>query len=291
MILLIGYNQFTFFLAKGLLSKGAAVSLLITSAAMEQAKNNRLFSLGLEWHAFPTFDGEDCLNFVKNMSPAHIVVAGCTEKISDKLIGLSKGYALNIHPSLLPRYRGTDPSYWIVRNGETVSGITAHQLTQVWDGGDIALQLQFKVSQTDTLASYLDTLYQAMLVFAGYLYPHLEKNDLEFTPQDEASAFYIYAAKDADFVIDFKQPADTVLAQIRAANPYWPCVAKLSDATFTIREAAVTPVKSTVPGALKMTETEIRIGTADVDISVSVLFDVKLGFISAQRFLARLSNT
>jgi methionyl-tRNA formyltransferase len=83
---------------------------------------------------------------IKKTEPDLILCAGFPQIFSRELFSIPKYGAINIHPSLLPKFRGPSPFYWIIAKGETESGITAHLMSEKIDGGDIIAQIRFPIS-------------------------------------------------------------------------------------------------------------------------------------------------
>lgn len=77
------------------------------------------------------------IDFIRRISPDIIIVATFHQIISKEIFNLPEFGSINIHPSLLPHYKGPNPTHWAIINGESISGITFHQMTADIDAGDI----------------------------------------------------------------------------------------------------------------------------------------------------------
>ena len=91
-------------------------------------------------------------NFLKeisNYNPDYLISFYYNRKIQNKIIQLVKKDALNFHGSLLPNYSGPHALNWQIRNGENISGVTLHELTDVFDAGNILLQKRFEIHEND----------------------------------------------------------------------------------------------------------------------------------------------
>ncbi len=89
-------------------------------------------------------------NRVKQFGPEVIVVSAFSQILKDRIRALPSRGCINMHPSLLPRYRGPSPEYWIVKNKEPRSGVTVHYLDGGIDSGDIVLQKEFLTNPGET---------------------------------------------------------------------------------------------------------------------------------------------
>ncbi|GAA0318718.1 hypothetical protein GCM10008967_06620 [Bacillus carboniphilus] len=129
-------------------------------------------------------------------------------------------YAMNIHGSLLPKYRGRTPHVWSIINGEEFSGITSHIIEETVDTGDIIEQIPIRINSEDTGYSLLKKYEE--------LYPELLINSLKklannepFIKQNEKEASYFGKRTPDMGYIDFYKCANEVINFVRAqANPY-----------------------------------------------------------------------
>jgi len=137
------------------------------------------------------------------------------------LLVLPRRGALNLHGSLLPRYRGRVPVNWVLVNGETETGVTLHYMVAKADQGDIVAQARVPITWEDT--AY--TLFAKMTAAAGRLfretYPLLRTGQAPRLPQDHAQASYFGGRRPEDGRIDWRQPATAVYNLVRAVtHPY-----------------------------------------------------------------------
>ena len=141
--------------------------------------------------------------------------------LKQPLLDLPRLGALNLHGSLLPRYRGRCPVNWVLVNGETETGITLHYMVAQADRGDIAAQTPIPITPEDTAV----TLFAKMTAAAGTLfretYPRLRCGQAGRSPQDHAQASYFGGRRPEDGKIDWRQPATAIYNLMRAVtHPY-----------------------------------------------------------------------
>lgn len=159
------------------------------------------------------------ISWVKSENFDLIMVASWDEILMEKLFQLPKYGAINCHPSLLPRYRGTNPFYWVILHGEKKSGVTFHQVNGTVDEGAILAQAEIELDDYETGES---------LVFkTGRLTARLGielLNDLEagrITPvlqsESEASCFPFPPLDDS---ITWDEGADEIIRRMRAGYPW-----------------------------------------------------------------------
>lgn len=172
----------------------------------------------------PCFSGnprnESTKDFVSNIQrPDVLLSVNYLFIIEEDLIKFPKDYAINIHGSLLPRYRGRTPHVWSIINGEKKTGITAHLITKKCDEGDILKQIEIPIEKEDTGGTILkqyDEIYPHMIdeIFSDYV------NDaLTFTKQDETKATYFPKRTPEDGLIDFNWQRERIVNWVRAMCP------------------------------------------------------------------------
>lgn len=129
--------------------------------------------------------------------------------------------AINIHGSLLPKYRGRTPHVWAIINGETETGITAHLIDEEVDQGAILRQLTVKIEAEDTGAMVLQKFHQLYPILVFDLLQDLQNNCLQPRQQDARKAFYFGKRTAADGLIDWNWSRQRIKNWIRAqAHPY-----------------------------------------------------------------------
>ncbi len=137
------------------------------------------------------------------------------------LLAVPRLGALNLHGSLLPRYRGRCPVNWVLVNGEPETGVTLHYMEEKPDKGDIVGQKPLAIHPDDTAL----TLFARMTVAAGALlrerYPLLRAGTAPRFPQDQSQASYFGGRKPADGLISWDKDALSVYNLVRAVtHPY-----------------------------------------------------------------------
>ena len=141
---------------------------------------------------------------------------------------------LNVHPSLLPRWRGAAPVERTIMAGDTETGVTIHQTVKERDAGPIAAQRAFPIGiQDDAGAVYDRSAALAVDLLDGVL------PEPEFTPQDEDGVTYADKITAADRELDWSEPPDELLNRIRALSPHIGARAELHGRPVTVWKARV----------------------------------------------------
>ncbi len=163
----------------------------------------------------------EVLEQLKTWQPDLIVIAAYGKILPKTILDLPLHGCINVHASLLPKYRGAAPIQWAIADGETETGITIMQVSQQMDAGDILLQKAALITQSETggsLHTKLARLGAEALREALVLFKH---GTLIARPQDEAQVTYAALIKKEDGRIDWTQDAISIERRIRAFHP-WP---------------------------------------------------------------------
>ncbi|MCL4504060.1 MAG: formyltransferase [Deltaproteobacteria bacterium] len=158
---------------------------------------------------------------MRNLSPDFLFSVYYRHMLKKPLLDLPSRGALNLHGSLLPRYRGRCPVNWVLINGEQETGVTLHYMEEKPDKGDIVGQERVVIQPDDTAL----TLFARMTVAAGTLmretYPLLRAGAAPRFPQDQSQASYFGDRKPSDGLISWDKGAVPVYNLVRAVtHPY-----------------------------------------------------------------------
>jgi methionyl-tRNA formyltransferase len=148
------------------------------------------------------------------LEPDLIFVAGFPWRLPPELLSLPRLGCINTHPSLLPRYRGPNPLFWQVMNGETEGGLTMHRMDADFDTGPILVQRSFPIEPDDDV----DSLYPKLLTQGATMIPEalaLAAAGAPGTPQP-ADGSYAPLCGEAEQWLDWSRPAAYLRNQVRA---------------------------------------------------------------------------
>jgi len=144
------------------------------------------------------------------------------QMIRPEVLQLATEGALNMHGSLLPRYRGRAPVNWVLVNGESETGVTLHHMDEKPDHGDIVAQRRVTISPEDTALSLTLKLADAARKVLRKNYPLLVQGRAPRLPQDHRRATYFGGRRPEDGAIDWQQSAATIRNLVRAVTNPWP---------------------------------------------------------------------
>lgn len=158
------------------------------------------------------------INELKKMSVDLIITVAFGEILSEEVLNIPKLGSINLHASLLPKYRGAAPIAWALINGEKITGVTTFWLNECMDKGDIIMQKEIDILPDDTRGTLEKRLAEAG---SELLLETINSGTKIMIPQDETKATYAPKLKKEDGKIDWAENAVTIHNKIRAMNP-WP---------------------------------------------------------------------
>ena len=158
---------------------------------------------------------------IADYKPDLIVVIAFGQKIGNELIDLPSKGAINVHASLLPKYRGAAPINWAIINGETKTGISIITLAEKMDAGSILAQSQTDIGPDETAGQLHDKLAQMAAPLLLKTIEQIADGSIIYTEQDHSKATVAPKLKKSDGFIDFSESADALARKIRGFWP-WP---------------------------------------------------------------------
>ena len=129
-------------------------------------------------------------------------------------------WAINLHPSLLPKYRGPNPFYWVLRNQERQTGVTAHMMTEAADAGPILLQESILISPTETQGSLRQRLASVAAAIGIETIRRVQNGTISPMTQDKSKATSFDRPTDADRRLPIDWDVDQSDRLIRALAPF-----------------------------------------------------------------------
>lgn len=196
-----------------------------------------------------------------------------------RFLALFANGGINLHPSLLPKYRGPAPIPAAILAGDTTTGLTVQYLAEQMDAGDIIEQQVIELDGSETTGSLSDYCAREGSVLVRRAVDAIRFSTVKPRPQNEVEASYCSLLESRDAWIDWQKSAAEIDRQIRAYDP-WPG-ARTAFAESWLRIHEATPVASvTVPGYLKADRPGTVVG---VDSTYGILVQTGDGFLAMQR--------
>lgn len=155
-------------------------------------------------------------SLLQNLHSDLLVVVAYGRILPKELLGIARHGAINLHTSLLPKYRGAAPIEWAIFHGEKELGVTIMKIAETLDTGDILLQDSIKLGENEPVEEASDKLFKLGIKLMLKALDEIEKGQAVFTPQDEKKASYAPLIRKEMGIIDWKKSALEIKNQIRA---------------------------------------------------------------------------
>lgn len=164
---------------------------------------------------------EEALEEVLALAPDLIVTAAYGQILPKRLLEAPKFGCINVHASLLPKYRGGAPIHKAIVDGETESGVTIMYMVEALDAGDMLSKVVVPIEERDTVGLLHDKLAAAGSRLLLETVPRLLAGEIQPEAQDHSAATFAPNIKRADEKIDWSKSAEQIYNQVRGLNP-WP---------------------------------------------------------------------
>lgn len=186
--------------------------------------------------------------------PDLIIVIAFGQKVGAELVNLPQKGAINVHASLLPKYRGAAPINWAIINGETKTGNSIITLADKMDAGQILSQAETEIAPNDTAGSLHDRLAHLAAPLLLVTVEKIAAGTAVYIEQDHSRATCAPKLSKADSFLDFAEPADVLARKIRGFWP-WPgasanYISKETNKTSRVTIAMAQVVASSNPEGL-----------------------------------------
>lgn len=176
---------------------------------------------------------------IEKNKPDMIVVVAYGEMIPKKLLNISKFGCINIHPSLLPKYRGASPIQEALLNGDKDTGIAIMKIDEQLDHGGIFVIKRIPIDKSDTYTSLSAKLAGIAAIMLPFVLKDIENGILHPIRQNDSIATFCRKISKKDGEIDFNKPAEEIVNQIRALNPWPSTYFELGGKRIKILEATI----------------------------------------------------
>ncbi|HSF31006.1 MAG TPA: formyltransferase [Candidatus Tectomicrobia bacterium] len=162
------------------------------------------------------------MRYLRTLQPDLILSFYYRRLLSSAVLAMPRLGAINLHGSLLPKYRGRAPVNWVLVNGETQTGVTLHYMTEQADAGDIIAQRPVDIAFEDTALTLFEKVAQAAVELLRQTFPCIKAGIVPRQPQDPTQATYFGARTPDDGRIDWDRPALGLYNLVRAVTTPYP---------------------------------------------------------------------
>jgi len=172
-------------------------------------------------HQPETIRSPEARDLLQRLAPDCIVIIAYGQIIPAALLSIAKLGWINLHASLLPKYRGAAPINWAIANGETQTGLTTMRIDAGMDTGDMLLQEEMDIAAEETAPELTESLGEAGAPLMIETLRGVATGKLVARPQNNAEATYAPLLKKEDGRIDWNRPAQEIYNRMRGFAP-WP---------------------------------------------------------------------
>lgn len=158
---------------------------------------------------------------ISSLHPDVLVTASFGQILRQNILDLAPYGVINVHASLLPKYRGSCPANWVIINGEKQTGVTIMQTALSLDTGDMLMQRAFDINENETAGELLCRLANLGAEMLPQALDLIESGKAVFTKQDESKSSYYPMLKRETSAIDFSKSAKGIANLCSGLNP-WP---------------------------------------------------------------------
>lgn len=204
---------------------------------------------------------EEFFNELKKFSPDLICVAAYGKILPKNILDLPTYGCINVHASLLPKYRGAAPINWTIIRGEQITGITTMKMDEGMDTGDMLLKREMPIDDEDTgetLSEKLSNIGAKVLIETIRL---IKERRLNSIPQNHSQASYAPMLKKEDGKIDWKKSAEEIRNLIRGALPWPGAYTTLEGKLLKIYKARVSEDSGRLGEVIKSNSESLRVAT------------------------------
>ena len=222
-------------------------------------------------------------NFIKDSNAEFVIVVAYGQLIPEKILNIKNLIFLNIHASLLPRWRGAAPIQRAIMEMDKETGISIMQITRKLDAGPYMLQKKININTKDnflTLSNKLSEIGSNLILEALSLY---EKDEINFKHQQEKFVTYAKKIDKLESEINWNKPAQNLIAKINGLNPFPGCWFKHNGNRIKIIEAELSNNQGRVGEVLT---NDLIVGCSDKSIKINVLQKEGKKALNSKSFLA-----
>ena len=212
------------------------------------------------------------VELLKEMDPDVIVVVAFGQLLPKAILDIPKYGCVNVHASLLPKYRGAAPIQWAVIDGEEVSGVTTMLMDEGLDTGDMLEKAEIVLDEKETGGSLFDKLSDLGGELILSTLEKMENGTIVRTPQGDSTTSYAKMLKKTMGEIDWNMEAVKIERLIRGLNPWPSAYTSLKGKTVKIWSANVVAGESTGnPGRVTVTKDKLLVECGENFLSITEL--------------------
>ena len=215
-----------------------------------------------------SFRQEEAVEQLRALQPDVCAVVAYGRILPQKVLDIPTYGCINIHASLLPKYRGAAPYQWAVLDGLEETGVTAMYLCREMDAGDIIDVAKTPIGENETAGEVLDKLAVLGADLLDKTLSAIENGTAQGTPQDHSKATYAPMLDKSMCPIDWSKTAQQVHNQVRGLHPWPVATAQIQGKVFKIHATRMVEGKGTPGQILELTKQGLRIACGEGAVEI-----------------------
>lgn len=267
----MGTPDFSVGTLEALIQAGHEVTLVVTQPDKPKGRGKAMqytpvketaLAHGIEVYQPTKIREPECVEYLKKYEADIMVVVAFGQILTKEILDMPKYGCINVHASLLPKYRGAAPIQWAVINGEKVSGVTTMRMDEGIDTGDMILKEEVELDPEETGGSLFERLAKNGAELCVKTLVAIENGTATYTPQDNAKATHTKMIKKQLGEIDFTKPAEEIERLVRGLNPWPSAYTHWNGKTLKVWKASVLDKESgKEPGTIEVGKNTIAVQT------------------------------
>ena len=229
-IIYMGTPEFAVPILESIYNAGYDISLVITQKDKPKGRGKKVqytpvkvkaLELGLEVYQPEIINDNESINIIRKINPDIIVVAAYGQLLKRELLNIPKYGCINVHASLLPKFRGAAPINWAIINGESITGITIMKMEEGLDTGDMIMKCEVEIIDDDDYLSMHNKLANIGSRLIVKTMEDILNNNVSYTPQDSTKSTYAPMIYKNTGKIDWSKSGKDIYNLVRGLKP-WP---------------------------------------------------------------------
>lgn len=258
-IVYMGTPDFAVLPLKALIEDGHEISLVVTQPDKPKGRGHKMMpppvKVCASEHGIPTYQPlsmktDEAFEVLTKENADLFIVAAYGQILPQRILDIPKHGCVNIHASLLPKYRGAAPIQWCIINGETETGVTTMQMNAGLDTGDMLAKEVVEISESETGESLHDKLAEAGVSAIRKTVKQIEDGTLSPEKQDDSKSCYAPMIDKTTGILDFSKPAKELYNLIRGLNSYPYASTTYEGTPFKVIAAKTAPNTKGTPGEI-----------------------------------------
>ena len=247
-------------------------------------------TLNLDLYQPDDVNSKSALIRIRSWNPDLITVAAFGQMLSPEILSLPPYGCLNVHASLLPRWRGASPINAAILHGDSNTGITIMKMAEGLDNGPILTQSSIPLQSDDTAGSLSIRLSRLGANLLVKTIPQYISGDIQPQPQDQSSITYAPRLKRQDGLLDYSQSADQLVCKVRAYTPWPGTFTFWKELRLIIHQVRAVDVTSPGLGVFTTYDNYPAVGTAEGILVLEILQQSGKNKVNGQDFLRGVSD-